>query len=132
MDLTFYEMCTKEDIYLKNREDKNVGCALELPDFVVDSIRAQFKKLDVIRYFFKVFAKIFLFFFFRMIDKNPNNRPKACDLLSSCIDSKQLSSFSAIVKNASDTIIKLSTEEDINIEMNVRLFSGIKFNDNQV
>jgi hypothetical protein len=62
-----------------------------------------------------------------MIDKNPNNRPKTCDLLSSCIDSNKLSSFSSIVKNASDTIIKLSTEEDRNTEMNVRLFQLLVF-----
>ena len=47
MALTFYEMCTKEDIYLKNREDKNIGCSLELPDFVTDSIKDQFKKLII-------------------------------------------------------------------------------------
>jgi hypothetical protein len=46
MALTFYEMCTKEDIYLKNREDNYAGCSLELPDFVTDSIKVQFKKLN--------------------------------------------------------------------------------------
>jgi hypothetical protein len=61
MALTFYEMCTKEDIYLKNREDKNVGCAIELPDFVTDSIRAQFKKLDFFRYYQNIRKNIFIF-----------------------------------------------------------------------
>ena len=37
-------MCTKEDVFLRSREDKNISSSLELPDFVADSIKMQFKK----------------------------------------------------------------------------------------
>ena len=57
-----------------------------------------------------------------MIDKNPINRPKTSDLLLYSIDPRQNGSFSTILKNASDSIIKLNTEEEESNELNVIFF----------
>ncbi len=37
-------MCAKEDVYLKSKEEKNLAKSLDLPDFVPEKIRLQFKK----------------------------------------------------------------------------------------